>query len=218
MPTMALRATYDRWAETYPPAAHNPLMRAEQAAVSRRLDNIRAMRALDVGTGSGRYMPLLARTGAHTVIGAHLWLGMLRSNHEGHRVCADAYRLPLPAQAFDLVNASLMAGDIRDLPRWLEELARVLTPSGHLLYSDFHPEWDRRGWQRTFRDADDRVWTLPRASHHPHEHLDAMARAGLTLVASDDVTLPMTSRSLFLIRRRRDVPVATVFHARKAVR
>lgn len=218
MPTAALRATYDRWSETYPPAAHNPLMRAEQAVVTRRLRTIRAMRALDVGTGSGRYMPLLAETGAHTVIGADLSLGMLKRNAQRHRVCADACRLPLPTNAFDLVNASLMAGDIRDLPGWIAEMARVLTPFGHLLYSDFHPEWDRRGWQRTFRDADGTEWTLPRASHHAREHHAAMARAGLTVVAADVVTVPMTSRSLLFLRRRRDVPVATVFHARKAVR
>ena len=220
MPTAALRATYDRWAETYPPVAHNPLMEAEEAVVARRLSGIRAMRALDVGTGSGRYIPRLARTGAHTVIGADLSMGMLTRNAHELRVCADARRLPWPDGTFDLVNASLIAGDIADLDAWITELARVLTPAGHLIYSDFHPEWDRLGWQRSFLDAAGREWRLPRMAHHTDAHRHAITRAGLECVAADDATVVLpASPSLFRsLRRARAVPVVTVFHARKAVR
>ena len=62
--TLPAQDAYELWAETYPPVAHNPLMRVEQDVVEPLLAHIRATRALDVGTGSGRYLPLLEATGA----------------------------------------------------------------------------------------------------------------------------------------------------------
>lgn len=218
METLSSHAAYELWAATYPPVAHNPLMHAEQAVVTRHLAGIRATRALDAGTGSGRYLPLLAATGARTVVGADLSPGMLHRNQSRHRVCADARHLPLAGATFDLVNASLMAGDIADLAPWIDELARVLMPGGHLLYSDFHESWDRRGWQRTFRTSDGRECALPRAPHALGDHLAALARAGLDLVAMDVVTLPPNRHGLRRLLGSRALPVATVFHARKAAR
>ena len=72
------RDAYELWAESYPPVAHNPLMRAEQDVVEPLLARIRATRALDVGTGSGRYLPLLSATGASAVVGVDFSLAMLR--------------------------------------------------------------------------------------------------------------------------------------------
>jgi len=51
---LATHEAYELWADTYPPVAHNPLMRLEQEIVEPLLLHIRATRALDVGTGSGR--------------------------------------------------------------------------------------------------------------------------------------------------------------------
>lgn len=218
METMAARAAYELWAETYPPVAHNPLMRAEQAVVARRLSAIRATRALDVGTGSGRYVPLLEATGAETVIGADLSMAMLTRNASRRRLCADAHSLPLATAAFDLVNASLMAGDIPDLAPWIAELARVLMPAGHLVYSDFHPNWDHRGWQRTFRANDDVERALPRASHQLSDHFTALENAGLDVIAAHEVKVPMGRSGPMQLWRPQSVAVAMVFHARKAVR
>jgi malonyl-CoA O-methyltransferase len=216
MRMLPARDAYELWSETYPPTAHNPLMQAEQAAVLERLTPIRATRALDVGTGSGRCVPMLAATGARDVVCADLSIGMLRRNRHRHRICADAHHLPLPSAAFDLVNASLMAGDITDLSPWLAELSRVLMPGGHLIYSDFHPIWTERGWQRTFETVDGQQCALPRAPHTLNEHVSALKRAGLVVVATNEVHLPDPQRGVLRLLKPRDVPVVVVFHARKA--
>src|SRR6185436_1370926 len=107
------RAAYELWADTYPAVAHNPLMRIEQAVVEPLLSHLHAKRALDVGSGSGRYLPLLASTGASLVLGLDFSLAMLTRSTGRGRVCADACRLPFKRASFDLVNASLMVGDVR---------------------------------------------------------------------------------------------------------
>jgi len=144
--TLAAHEAYELWADTYPPVAHNPLMRLEQEVVEPVLAHIRATRALDVGTGSGRYLPVLESTGA-AVLGIDFSLAMLRRGSTAlTRVCADARQLPFRRSSFDLINASLMVGDIPDLASWTREMSRVLAARGHLVYSDFHPSWAQQGW------------------------------------------------------------------------
>ena len=209
------RAAYDLWAATYPAAAHNPLMRVEQTIVEPLLAQVRAPRALDVGTGSGRYMPVLRAGGARVVVGVDFSIAMLARGARTGRVCADARRLPFARSAFDLVNASLMVGDVEDLGAWMREMARVLPIGGHLVYSDFHPSWAQHGWSRTFRDA---VGELHDVSFHAHtidDHLAALDAAGLRVAAireprfNDDADPEVQT-----FRRRWGNPrIVVVFHA-----
>src|SRR5262245_36678829 len=129
-------------------------MRVEQNVIETLLRGLRVKRALDVGTGSGRYGPLLAATGA-SVVGVDFSMAMLAHNRScARRVRGDARQLPFRRAAFDLVIAALMIGDSDDLPRCLREMAAALTPGGHLIYSDFHPSWTVKGWRRTFKTGD----------------------------------------------------------------
>jgi SAM-dependent methyltransferase len=181
------------------------------------LAKLRARRALDVGTGSGRYLPLLQSTGASVVLGLDFSLAMLTRGVGNRRICADACRLPFNRGAFDVINASLMVGDVADLGAWTREMARALAVGGHLVYSDFHPSWAQRGWSRTFRDGDG---TLHEVSYHPHaidDHLDALEQAGLCVRA---IREPRVMRSfdpgIRAFRRRWNNPqVVVVFHAVK---
>src|SRR5262249_55617112 len=207
MPTpLTAREAYERWAETYPAEAHNPLMQAEEAIVSRILAHLTAKRALDVGTGSGRYLPCLARTGARSVVGIDRSMAMLRRGGAGGRGCAEACRLPFARAALDVINASLMVGDLADLAEFVREMTRVLAPGGHLVYSDFHPTWHERGWQRTFRSADGALNVVAYEPHTIGDHLAAIDAASLLLIAIRQPRLRI---------KRVDAPVVAIFHAVK---
>jgi malonyl-CoA O-methyltransferase len=210
------RAAYDLWADTYPPAAHNPLMRIEESVVAPLLSRLRAARALDVGTGSGRYMPLLLSTGARLVVGVDFSLAML-SRGSGRRVCGDARQLPLRSGAFDVVNASLMVGDVADLDGWTREMARALAVGGHLVYSDFHPSWAQHGWSRTFRTAGGDRHDVAFHAHTIDDHLRALERAGLHVRAIREPRFPDDADpDVKAFRRRwRNPQVVIVFHAVK---
>ena len=211
---------YDLWSHTYPPVAHNPLMRVEQEVVERLIAQQRATRALDVGTGSGRYLPLLAATGARIVVGLDFCRAMLArcaGADGGCLVLADAYQMPFRRAAFDLINASLLAGDVGELERWTRELARTLTYGGHLIYSDFHPSWAHHDWRRTFHDADGRTHEVPYQPHTIDDHLAAIARAGLDVVAIREPRFKDDSEPAVKAFRRQwgNPPVVAVFHAMK---
>jgi SAM-dependent methyltransferase len=198
---------YALWADSYPPLPHNPLMRAEQAVMAPIIQSTSPERALDAGTGSGRYLALLASTGARVVIGVDLSFPMLVSARQTQgvaRVCGDVRRLPFADAAFDLVSSSLMVGDVADLDGWISEAARVLTPGGHLVYSDFHPSWAANRWQRTFRAADGRSFEVAYFPHTLADHVTALEGRSFDIraVREPRLTLP-------------DVPVAIVFHAVK---
>jgi SAM-dependent methyltransferase len=193
-------------------------MRAEQDAVKMLLTPLRALRALDVGTGSGRCLPLLAATGARTVLGLDLSLGMLRRrSFDTPRVCGDACRLPVRQAVFDLINASLMVGDVADLSGLIQEFEYALMPEGHLIYSDFHPSWARNRWRRTFRTADGRAFDVPYVAHSIEEHLLALERAHLRVLAIREPRVRDDPDPAVKTFRRKwgNPPLVVVFHAVK---
>jgi SAM-dependent methyltransferase len=196
---------YALWAPTYPPRPHNPLMEAEQAVVAPIIAAARPGRALDVGTGTGRYLPLLADAGARLVVGLDLSFSMLANRRCGApRVCGDGCRLPFADASFDLVCSSLMVGDVEDLAPWMQEAARVLAPGGHLVYSDFHPAWAKRRWRRTFTSTDGRQFELAYFAHGIDEHLARIAAAGMAVRAIREPRVP-----------GRPAPVVVAIHAIK---
>jgi SAM-dependent methyltransferase len=200
-------------------------MRIEQEIVESILATLTPRRALDVGTGSGRYLPILARTGARIVAGVDFSRAMLRRVSSAPVVpdlspavvCANALQLPFERRSFDLINASLMVGDVGDLNGWTCEMARTLARGGHLIYSDFHPSWASFGWRRTFRGADGVTYDVGYAPHTIDEHLSALHAAGLRVTAireprfKDDVDADVRA----FRRRWKNPPVVVVFHAIK---
>ena len=199
------REGYAIWADTYPPRPLNPLMEIEQAIVLPLIDVAMPTCALDVGTGTGRYLRMLRAAGARQVVGLDMSLAMLaRTSCESSRVCGDALRLPFRDASFDLVCSSLMVGDVADLRAWVRESTRVLAPGGHLIYSDFHPSWAARRWRRAFRDARGRRRELAYFPHQIEEHLAALQASPLAVRTIREPRIP-----------DRPLPVVAVFHAVK---
>jgi malonyl-CoA O-methyltransferase len=196
---------YALWADTYPPRAHNPLMEAEQRVVAPLVRALAPVRALDVGTGTGRGAAIMVEAGAQFVVGIDLSLPMLtRWPSSRARVCGHAGCLPFADRSFDLVCSSLMAGDLEDLSAWVHEAMRVLEPGGHLVYSDFHPAWVARRWRRTFTAADGRRIELAFFPHAIDDHLAALNRAAMEVRAIREPRV--TGRA---------APVVVVLHATK---
>jgi malonyl-CoA O-methyltransferase len=175
------QSAYGRWAKTYPPRPHNPLMEIEHATVLSLLPSVVGQTVLDAGCGSGRYLRALGDRGAR-VIGMDLSTAMLaRARETTTRIArADIRALPFNAMSIDLVVCGLALGDVAELELALIEIARVLRPGGRILYSVVHPAGEAAGWSRTF-ESDGRQWAIDGFWHSLDRHRQACAAAGFTI-------------------------------------
>lgn len=147
----AIRKAFDKAAPDYDAAA------VLQHEVGRRLlerlefTTIAPTRVLDIGCGTGRPTRALVRRYPDAqVIGVDLAPNMLKLALKRPRyapwrkrasfVCADAQALPLAAQGFEIIYASLILQWCEDLDATLLEWRRLLKPHGLLLFSTLGPD------------------------------------------------------------------------------
>jgi len=217
--TVATLEAYEHWAPAYPAFAHNPLMRAEEAAMRAHWPEVTGRTALDLACGTGRYAKLLAESHAAQVVALDFSSAMLGQVLVGARVCASMMRLPFAAGAFAVVTCGLALGHATDLHPWMIEIARVLKPGGVLLYSDFHPEAAQAGLTRSFKDASGRTRTLPHRCYSVAAQELSVAAAGLTLEAIAEVRVGIELQERFagceeFYDRWHGLPLVLVMRAR----
>lgn len=129
---------------------------AVEAALIELLPTGQIGRALDIGTGTGRLLELLApRVNAGLGVDASramLALARSRLARPGLTHCAvrlaDMYRLPLPDGAFDLVLMQMVLHHAADPASALAEAARVLRPAGRFVVIDLAPHANEHCLQR----------------------------------------------------------------------
>jgi SAM-dependent methyltransferase len=128
---------YDGWAPTYD--LPNTMIEMEEPALLPILDALPVGRALDAACGTGRVAAHLRARG-HEVEGYDVSPGMLavaRTRLPGVELGeADLRDLPVDDASVDLVVVALALGHVDDLDPVFAEVARVLTPGGHLVVSD----------------------------------------------------------------------------------
>ena len=103
---------------------------------------------LDLGTGTGRMLQLLAKHGVDRAVGidnSHSMLAVARANLERAEVRrvdlrqGDVYSPPFEHGTFDLVVIHQVLHFLDDPARAVREAARLLSPGGRLLIVDFAP-------------------------------------------------------------------------------
>jgi malonyl-CoA O-methyltransferase len=134
-------ATYDEFSVVQGDIADQLLRRITE------VDAAAARRILDLGCGTGQLTRRLARHFRRArVIGLDLSPAMVRLARSRQRLwsrtqflCGDMERLPFDQASMDLVVSNL-ALQWCDAPTVFAEVARVLRPGGHFLFSTFGPD------------------------------------------------------------------------------
>jgi SAM-dependent methyltransferase len=220
-PAVSTLDAYERWAPTYPPEPHNPLMQAEQRVMLELWPRVAGLRVLDLACGTGRYSRLLAEQGAREVIALDFSAEMLRRTDHGSRVRASMMQLPFADAVFDVVVSGLAVGHADDIRAWASEVARVMRPGGTLLYSDFHADAARAGLVRSFKDETHRAWTVPHRTFPPNEQRVALLNAGFCidtireLAVGRDFTETFPGADAFE-REWRGLPLLLIVRARRS--
>jgi len=221
------RAAYALWAASYPPRAHNPVMRVEERAMLGLIPkDLHGQSVLDAGCGSGRYMLHALDRGAGPVTGVDLSVEMLeragreldarRHGSEVELVQGDMASLPVPDAFADLTICGLAIGHLDRLQPALAELRRVTRPGGAILCSDVHPIGHALGWLRDFK-SDGRHCAIRHIPHfYSHWHA-ACAAVRLDIVRVlepmlDPADIPANAHFDPLAL---EVPVALVFQLRR---
>ena len=110
-------------------------------AIRKSAANGPRMRALEIGPGSGIYLPVLAEL-FETVVGADIeeaYLDnakLLRAKHPNiDTVVDDVTNTKLPEASFDLILCSEVVEHIKDSAPAIKAMRRLLKPGGHLILS-----------------------------------------------------------------------------------
>lgn len=118
-----------------------------EAAILAALGERRFSSLLDLGTGTGRLLALLAPLydRAVGIDASPSMLSVARANLDAAGIAnaqvrlGDIYNLPLPRDGFDVVTIHQVLHYLDDPERALSEAARVLRPGGRMLIVDFAP-------------------------------------------------------------------------------
>lgn len=197
----AVRRSFARASGTYDAAA---VVQAEvRSRLLERLDVVRLDPAavLDLGAGTGHASrELKRRYPSAQVLALDSSLPMLRESARQQRwlrrflpVCADAHRLPLRSQSFDLVLSNLLIEWCHDPDAVFAEVARVLRPRGLFTFTTVGPD--------TLKELRD-LWRGVDAFTHVHRFIDmhdfgdALLRAGFAEPVMDTERLTVTYPNL----------------------
>jgi ubiquinone/menaquinone biosynthesis C-methylase UbiE len=139
-------------------------------------------RVLDVGTGTGRHLPLFPA--GTRVVGLEPWLPMLgaarRRAPRVSLVVGDAQALPFASGSFDTVTSGLVFCSVPDPLVGLAEVRRVLAPGGELRMLE-HVRHPRRFFAR-LQDLGQPAWTWIAGGCYPNRDTEAnVERAGFVI-------------------------------------
>lgn len=139
-------------------------------------------RVLDVGTGTGRNLPLLPR--GTTAVGLDPSLDTLRRARRRAPtiplVAGRAEALPFRAGTFDTVLSGLVFCSVGDVRRGFEEVKRVVRPAGELRMLE-HVR-SRVAWRARLQDLVQPAWTAVAGGCHPNRDTEtAVERAGFEI-------------------------------------
>lgn len=180
------RAAYERWAPSYAESGRNPVSDAAARALGSLLPSLAGLRVLDLACGDGRWAGEAQASGAASILGLDFSAGMLmaarRRLPELALAAGDMRHLPLGDGKVDVVTLALALGHVEDPRPVFREIARCLAAGGQLALVDLHPNWQRLGWQRGFRDGQGRRFSVAWFAHAPDSLGSAARRAGLVLI------------------------------------
>lgn len=216
---------YRLWASTYDDEP-NPLLALEERILGPLIrPAVTGRDVVDLGCGTGRWLPSVLAAGARSAVGIDRSAEMLaqaasKSGLSARLLQADCSSLPLRDGCADVLLCSFVLGYLLRLDAFVREVARIARSGADLFISEFHPHARSRSWRRTFRYKG-QVFQIQDNSHSPVELCGLLARCGFRLHRCQEAVFGEAERSIFVLRGKaalfeeaRTIPVALIWHFR----
>jgi malonyl-CoA O-methyltransferase len=185
---LSAREVYRLWAPTY--ASETAASSLDEELAQEMLRGLPQARLLDAGCGIGRRIEDIP-----SAVGIDASPEMLAAGRARNVVIGDVRAMPFSSDRFDMVWCRLVLGHLPDPSCAYQELARVCMPDGYVFVTDFHPDADAAGHQRTFTDNGGTVHQVEHYVHSNHAHL--AAATGLSLVTRRDGVVGPSIRGFY---------------------
>ncbi len=178
---------YDRWSEFYDDD-DIPLNLLEESVVERDLGDLRGLRVLELGCGTGRQTLAMARRGAQ-ITAIDQSSGMLEKAIAKSKEFSIDYQahdldtqLPYAPETFDRVVSFLVLEHIVKLEPFFAQCARVCKKTGFIYFTVMHPAMLLKGAQARYTEPGTGVKVYPKSfAYQIKDFLNAAIAAGLKL-------------------------------------
>ena len=213
---LSVADAYDRWAQAYDDYPNSLVFTATQVVTALTL-SIAGKDVVEFGCGTGRNLEILKRGGAASLTGLDLSPGMLAKAAErdlGAQLIEHdmTWPAPLTDASADHILFSLTLEHIARPAIPLAEARRLLRPGGRITVVEIHPFLSLGGLAAHFILDGEQV-EMPTYPHSFSGHLNAIAEAGLTVVACKEWRPrdlgPDTPERVF--KRGADMPLVVEF-------
>jgi cytosine/adenosine deaminase-related metal-dependent hydrolase/SAM-dependent methyltransferase len=144
---------YRLWANSYDQEP-NPMLSLEQRVLEPLLPALGGCDVVDLGCGTGRWLEVLRRAGARSLVGVDLSREMLelakaKLGGAARLWCADYTDAALASDSADIVFCNFVLSYIDDAEQFFRLARRILRPGGRLYLSDVHPQTaTAQNWRR----------------------------------------------------------------------
>jgi ubiquinone/menaquinone biosynthesis C-methylase UbiE len=214
--TERTRSSYASWAPTYD-SDPNPQTALEYAPVLEALAARPGEQILDAACGTGRYTVALYEAGVE-VTGCDFSPAMLtiaRAKLPSVELLEADLNQPLPFldASFDAVLCAQALKHLPELHAAIREFARVLRPTGRLVFSVTHPDMDWTGYDMKPADIYVMREHADMFHHRFFDYFDAVDQAGfgvrqiLQLKVGEQIRDYLTEESYALVKGRPQVLV-----------
>ncbi len=185
-----VQQAYDLWSANYD-ADHNITRDLDRTVTAATLGELRCRSVLEIGCGTGKNTPLLAKIGER-VTAVDFSAGMLAQAkakiadpNVTFQVADITQPWPVANQSQNLITCNLILEHIPDLGIVFAEASRSLAPGGQLFISELHPFRQYQGSQARFEQAGETTF-IPAFTHHISDFLTAATQNGLALTAVNE--------------------------------
>ncbi len=187
---MDVQKAYDLWSASYD-ADHNLTRDLDQTVTEMILGNLHVGAVLEIGCGTGKNTPLLAKIG-EKVTAVDFSAGMIAqakakitAQNVTFQVADITQRWPTADASFDLISCNLILEHVADLDFVLAEVSRSLAAGGKLFISELHPFKQYLGSVAQFQ-RDEETTSIPAFVHHLSDFLSAAKASNLSLLALNE--------------------------------